>query len=651
MLNKFLRFSVISIFFFVGIVSAQTVKAASFEFVPPTNTYPLGCRQIVNIFADATGQSSNGADLEVMFDPSQVEILDLDPNIPGIQIRSGTAYETYVFNEVDPNIGRIRMAAGSFENPLTSRELFATVDFAGRPGATVGNFTIRVNGFGPEVSLDSNIADSNTNLDLLTSTVDGSYTFETSECEDDLIPPTNTFINPIAYTVNNNYLDGVEVTVSDFGVGVDLSTVVIIINGVEYRFDSPGVTYTGDPASYTFFITLSEPYPIDEPVTGVIRSTDLAGNTSTTQIVFNIPPGAPVCPVSQPIVNINNSTNLCEFGEQNFVNNFFGEGSFIDQIFTNAGTTGIAAALLGILSLLWLLPLINAPLLLLNLLSAFLGRRTRRPWGLVLDGMSRKPISLATCRLYKSGTLFMVSQTVSDMEGRYGFSVSDGDYRLEITKDGYQKHSQEIQITKEEKGYITDVLMVPATLTENSKNSEGGIGLFFKRLGVFYKRVSPFLMFAGFILSIVTMFLFRNAFNTIIFLLYVFNYILLLIARLRRPYKSSAVIDSKTKLRIPYAIIKIFEISTMKLVDTMVSNENGEFEYFGEPGQYGILIAVRGYNFPSEAQTDLSKMDGIYSGILKVNLNRGNNKLQIFVDPVSDSSSYLEQGNLKTPFG
>lgn len=651
MLNKTLKLATIVVFMFAGLVSAQTVKAASFEFVPSTNTYAVGCRQIVNIFADATGQSSNGADLEVLFDPSQVEILDLDPNVEGVQVRTGTAYDTYVFNEVNEVTGRIRVAAGSFQGNLTTRELFATIDFAGRPGATVGNFNIRVIGFGPEVSLDSNIADSNTNLDLLSSTVDGNYTFEISECEQDLIPPTNIFINPVAFSINNDYLEGVEVTVSDFGVGVDLSTVVIIINGVEYTFESPGVTYSGDPAEYTFFITLADPYPINQAITGVIRASDLAGNTSTTQIVFNIPPGQIACPTSgaEPdVVNITN--NLCEFGEQNFINNVFGEGSLIDQLFTSVGTTGIAAALLGFLSLLWLLPLINAPLLLLNLLTAFLGRRTRRPWGLVLDGMSRKPISLATCRLFKSGTLFMVSQTVSDMEGRYGFSVSNGDYRLEISKDGFKKHVQEIKITEEEKGYITDVLMTPATIAD-SDPSKTGLALFFKRLGVFYKRVSPFLMFAGFVLSIVTMFLFRNSFNVIIFFLYILNYTLLLIARLRKLKKSSAIMDSKTKLRIPYAIIKIFDVKSMKLVDTMVSNENGEFEYFGDPGEYGILVAVRGYNFPSAEQTDIPRLDGIYNGILRVSLNRGNNNLKIYVDPVSDSTSYLDQGNLKTPFG
>jgi hypothetical protein len=627
---------------------ANTVNAASFEFDPDTNSFPEACNQSINIFADVTGESSNGADLEINYDPNQVEILDSDPNRAGVQILTGNAYDLYVYNSVEENVGRIRVAGASFNSALTSRKLFATIEFKGKPGASFVNFQIKVDGFGSTFSLDSNIADSKTNLDLLTSVTNGNYTFTQGSCSEDTDGPVHTFIKPEAYGTGYVAQNGVIVKLTDFGVGVDITTVVITINGIDYTYNSPEVTYTGDSDSYTFTIVPTSPYPTNTAITAISKASDFAGNSSTKQIVFNIPPGTPVsCPISY--VEGEQGTdipgNFCSIEEQKIIKNLFGDGTIVYRLISNIGTPGIWAVLLGLLGLLWLLPYLNQPFLMWSLLTAYLGRSTNKPWGVVLDIVTKKPVRFAVCRLYKSGTLFLVAQDVSDTEGRYGFIAQEGEYRLEITKGRFTKFIKEITIDQYDRSFVIDVLLHPIhSGTKKEEQGSRGRLRYYRQL---LKKIAPYIHFGGFILSILSIFVYPNIFNFFIFLCYLITYILIIYSNLRQPVKTSIVVDSSNDLLVPNALVKIYNQETHQLVDLMVTNDRGEFEFFGEPGEYAIYIYARGYNFPSVIQVNHDK---ISDKLLKVKLQRGDNELKLMIDPTTDSSTYIIPGSLKSPF-
>jgi hypothetical protein len=620
-----------------------TVEAASFDFDPSNTSFPEVCRQSINIFADVTGESSNGADLEVIYDPTSVQILDSDPDNPGVQILKGNAYEVYVFSDVNETTGRIRLAAASFNTPLTSRKLYATIEFQSKPGATFANFQVKTDGFGSTVSLDSNIADSNTNLDLLTSVTNGTYTFTQSACQEDTVAPVHTFVRPEPYSSNNVAQQGVIVRIEDGFVGVDISTVVITINGIEYTYNSPGVSYTGTSSEYTFTIVPTEEYPTNTPVTIISRASDFAGNTSTAQMIFNVPAGTPIsCPVSF-VVGDRGSSDFCSVQEETLVTNLFGKDTFVYKVVSEIGTPGAASLLLSLTGLLWMIPFINTPFLLFNLLAAYLGRRSSTPWGVILDGVTKKPVAFAVCRIYKSGTLFAVAQTVSDLEGRYGFTVSEGEYRLEVSREGYEKYIFEVVIDAYNRTFGVDVLLNPLDTHQGSSHTKS----FGSRVRSWNRKISPYLFIAGFVLSAVAVLVYQNLFNLFILLIYIISFAVLIYSRSRQKKKSSEVIDSMNKLRIPHAIVKVFDIETGKLIDSMVTNESGMFEFLGEPGEYALLVSIRGYTFPSTAQINYTK---ISDKLLKVTLTRGDNKLKILADPVNDSSGYIVSGNLKSPF-
>jgi len=273
----------------LGTMAFQSVstEAASFDFNPANTELLAGCASTIGIAVNPEGGNSNAADIEIKYNPSEVTILDSQSSIPGIQIKPGDAYESYFGNQVDPNSGTIRLAGGSFVSQLTSTKTFATIQFESAPGVTSTNFSIVFDGAG--ATLDSNIVDTSTSTDLLTSVTNGSYIFATAPCQADTQAPRIDFQNPQAFTTGVD-TDTFLVRVTDNQSGVDLDSLVFIINGEEYRVSDPEVSYTGDPMDYTFTLKLRSPIPDDEKSTLQVRAPDIKGNRRTSDIVFNIPP-------------------------------------------------------------------------------------------------------------------------------------------------------------------------------------------------------------------------------------------------------------------------------------------------------------------------------------------------------------------------
>ena len=61
---------------------------------------------------------------------------------------------------------------------------------------------------------------------------------------------------------------------------------------------------------------------------------------------------------------------------------------------------------------------------------------------------------------------------------------------------------------------------------------------------------------------------------------------------------------------------------------------------------------MRGYNFPSATQKNFQIVQDKYNSFLRLQLKKGRNKVQIFIDPISKQiSASANEGNLQTPFG
>jgi hypothetical protein len=764
---KFSKKFVTVLAFVLPLFFGVSTSAATFDLTPSTDTFEIGCTTELVISIDATGESSNAAEIIINYDPTDIDIIDSDSTKSGTQIQTGNAYSTYFYNDVDEGTGEIRLAGASYSDYLTSQRVFGIIEFEGLPGAGSTTFTIDFDGAGSTFTFDSNIADSSTNLDLLTGVTNGTYSFIVGPCGIDTVSPSIFFNSPTngqsGFPANGN----IVIRVTDDSSGVDLNEVQFVVNGISFTPSSPEVSYVGTSFDYTFTINPSFSLNTDEPNSIVVIAQDQAGNEATSQNIFNIPTsegGDTVVTVPEdntpPTVLFTNPKNLDvnvpedsqievdiiddlsdinqdsvkiyinddeyvisdpevtiientskdislvvtprdlidqdtytvirvvgedidgnKFDRQIIINLPDAEESgitqeqcqeLVDEALTEAGVCEVSqdskpndieriitsdnfinvasaggSAILVFSALPLLLTILSVPGALFQFIGVFLGRSQKKPWGIIKDAITGKPLSFAICNIYQQGSSFKTGQVITDLEGRYGFSLNPGNYRLEVRKAGYKTFSTTIKIIEKYDSYVYDVELSPATSTSTSKVSAQ---VKLKNILINnFNKVSRILFISGFAISLFSLSLDQSALNFIIVILYTVMAFINILPKLTERSKYASVVSEATDLRIPFAQIKIFDPESMKLIDTKTTNQDGYFDFYGEPGKYAILVIARGFKFPSGS--NVYDKTGPSESMLLVDLKRGGNKISLYVEQESKDSDIDELTNgLRSPF-
>jgi hypothetical protein len=278
----------------IALFSGISAEAATFDFNPAKKEFKEQCKSIVDIRLDPEGKKSNAADIELSYNPQEIEILDSDPSTPGKQIKTGDAYETYFGNEVKD--GRIRLAGSSFTSKLTSAKTFAKIEFKSKSGVDSTSFEINYEGEGE--TLDSNIAEASTSEDLLSGVTNGRYTFTSAPCKSDQKSPKITFQQPQPFATEVPSNTQIQVRITDNQSGINVNTVNFNLNGEQYSTDDSEVSYSGDSLTYAFQLDPNTPIQEDRENFLKVKTEDLAGNSTHREVAFNLPPN--VCEPPDP---------------------------------------------------------------------------------------------------------------------------------------------------------------------------------------------------------------------------------------------------------------------------------------------------------------------------------------------------------------
>lgn len=785
--KKLLILGILAGFFLL--FSGNKLEAASFNFVPAAADLVGNCASQVDIYIDASGESSIAADILITYNTTQITILDTDGGQAGVQITPGPAFTTYSANLTNTSTGEITLAGDNIDTgiPLTTNALFATINFQSIPPTAASNFNISFTGIGD--TLDSNIADSNTFDDLLTSVTNGTYTFNSNPCLiGDATAPSVTFVSPTNGATNVGINQQIIINITDDLSGVDLSTVTLTVDGVVYLVPGINVMVSGPPTNYTITFTPPASYPYNTVIPVQISGQDFSGKPFNENMSFTTQPQPPPPPVPPPTpppgptpvppptpippqppvsgavttppatpppapqetpptiifvnppngaVNVPPNTNIViqitegtiaiDFGTLTFningeiitssdpritvyndnghyvftitpnapfqsgqtvtvivsgqdvegnefsrigtfrittpieslVEDIFGKnmfpqfkGTFLGDLINTLGLSGLIS--LVALLFLFLIFIINGANIfgtIVGLIALLLNKR-KRPWGVILDSKTGKPISFATCRLILADSMEIIAQTVSGLDGTYGFTITEGNYILEVRHPEYKPFKTKIIIQDNEEGYVLDVEMAPLASLEASQLK------FSEKITVsfltFYNKFRDIIFVFGFLFAILSIILSPSIWNWIIFILYIIIVIFNILLEVRARRMFSDVEDTSTNEKVPFAIIKVYELPSYKNLDTVVCNSRGYFDYFGEPGEYGIIVAAKGYKFPSKMQTDLPIITDMYSGMVKAKLTKGKNRLRLFLDVDDSVNIQVNDSNrsmLQNPFG
>lgn len=280
-------------------LAAGQADAASFRL--SSGSFKVECDASATIFIETNGaELTDAANVIVHYNPSEIQIQDSNPAAPGVQIGTGSAFENYADNVVDPVSGTIRLTGftiGRGLNTGAGSAVYGTIRFASKPGVDATAMSIE---YVAGSTTDSNIAEYLTSDDLLTSVRNGSYSFAVGPCVEDVIPPRVSSVGPASGAIDVPLDSNITFHVTDNQAGVDINSLVFVVNGITYTKDAPEVSITGTPRDYTVVINPAADFPAGTTITVRVSAKDLANNVMKTYAwSFNQPPApepqAPTC--------------------------------------------------------------------------------------------------------------------------------------------------------------------------------------------------------------------------------------------------------------------------------------------------------------------------------------------------------------------
>jgi len=244
-------------------------------------------------------------------------------------------------------------------------------------------------------------------------------------------------------------------------------------------------------------------------------------------------------------------------------------------------------------------------------------KRKGKPWGTVYDSVTKRPLDPAYVVVSKeSGE--EISDAITDLDGRYGFFIEPGNYKLVASKSNYSfptkvlesKTSDELYdniyhgetvTTKEGEVILRNIPLDPIGFDWNEfEKNKLNLFRFYSRREKFWKKILGFFYFIGLFSSVIATIFDPRRINIVFLGLY----LIYIIYNLLEEEKGKAVSVKfiKDDEPIPFAIIKVFLAEVNVQVKTEVADHLGRFYFLVGPGKYYVTV-------------DQKKLDGKYEKI------------------------------------
>jgi len=248
---------------------------------------------------------------------------------------------------------------------------------------------------------------------------------------------------------------------------------------------------------------------------------------------------------------------------------------------------------------------------LLRLWSLFLTliglKKRHKPWGTVYDSITKQPLDPAYVFLQDiKGEI--ISDSITDLDGRYGFLVKPGNYKIVANKTNYTFPSKKLEgkdedgiydrlyfgetldIENEEEVIAKNIPMDPigfdwnefAKREKNKMKFYSGIDRFFSN------KIVDLFFFFGFFVAVIAYFFAPHPYNLIILFSYIFLFILRKIGL--KPKAGGYVMEKDTGFPLSFAVIKIFLPDIDKEILRRVASKTGKYFCLVPPGVYYVKV-------------------------------------------------------------
>jgi hypothetical protein len=287
---------------------------------------------------------------------------------------------------------------------------------------------------------------------------------------------------------------------------------------------------------------------------------------------------------------------------------------------------GLIVTLFSVLSLnpLTLANLGSLPLRLWSLITAFF-RVKRKPWGVVYNSVTKEPLDPAVVVLKdKHGEI--VSTSITDLDGRYGFLVKPGMYIIEANKTGYTfpstlnkkedelysdlYYGEKIHIKEEGEVITYNIPLDPIATDWNAEaKTAQHLMTYYTKQGKTLAQISTVVFTLGLIISIIALIANQSTYNIVLAIIYILIFILRQFGFTPKPWGS--VTDS-SGYGLPYAIIRIYSSATDTEIAHKVTDATGRYYCLIQNGNYYATVEK-----PVSTPVGGGKNETTYTKILK----------------------------------
>ncbi|GEM_PF-3531175 len=254
--------------------------------------------------------------------------------------------------------------------------------------------------------------------------------------------------------------------------------------------------------------------------------------------------------------------------------------------------------------LMYLRLIFSQPLLLIR-------RKRQKNWGTVFNAYSRQPIDLAMVRLINDATGQVIRTQVTDMKGRYFMVATQGAYRLEATKEGFEMHDLRMDSSLYPNIYQGGSLSLGEEHVElnyniplRQKSHEKNTVLILKEYSRAATRkttsmIGAFATIGSFIIS-------PKPWITALLLAHIILYgVMKRVAQKKVKGTHGTVVDGSGQA-LSKVVIRVFDAEYNKLVDTAVTDGRGRYAVLVGPSTYYIMAEKQGYELYKSEILDFS---------------------------------------------
>jgi autotransporter-associated beta strand protein len=284
-------------------------------------------------------------------------------------------------------------------------------------------------------------------------------------------------------------------------------------------------------------------------------------------------------------------------------------GAVTTKIISTAGvvTTGAVAAASIVFNPASLSELFLLPLRLWGLLMSALGLRKRnRPWGTVYDSITKQPLDPAYVVLQDEQGKEL-NTSITDLDGRYGFLIGPGTYKLVANKTNYVFPSTRLLGQTQDELYTNLYFGETLNLTETggviAKNipldpikfdwnevakKNMGVMRFYSKWDLIIKKVTNWCFGVGIVIAILAFWSAPYLYNSIILGLYGLMILLRLFGV--KPKYFGWVLDKTTGFPLAYALVHIYSPDLERDYLKKVCDSTGRYYALVPPGKYIIKV-------------------------------------------------------------